>query len=661
MNSRCSLQCLSLLFLLVVFAAVPYCVQGKDLWITKNVDKSAITWGGIVNYTINYGNINANSVTATNISIVDILPKVDFLAASPEPDLTEGNNLTWRFKSLGPDISGITRSITVTVRLPPAANLSFDESSYVYGDGFVNVRKSLSTPKATIVNTANISGYYGIQGVFVHATASAKVNIYGEAGEDLKSQEHGSGHYSEEEISLLNTSIHSIGLYKEISAKRKPSSFHLLKNRTVSFNSPWSDLTSVKNYNVNDSVSENYQYMNSLNKASSFQVYPSETVYSSRSNFSGGKAEIRYVLHDPNSKRNAMEISEIYHGNFTTDQSLASYGSSASYTKYANGTGYVSSDKRIGCDQRSEEHGSGSYESEEIISGSTFHKSSNMTYEPNNQSAGDVKINYNGKFGDLMYTRDPGQGSEILERISSANYIQKETLMGPSFLGTTGRFNGTEYLRARLLNTSSVVNGTGPTAEVERSLIGNYSLDTTIAISTLPKYIYPHLDITKRVVSNDGTYIVYMINVSNDGNKTLAPVEVVDVLPEGTSFYSTTLRPTVQGRIVSWSLLALTVGARETIGLTVRLGFVSQDPINRVQAIAQYQNRTLLAEAFASEDVILSGPSYSYNVSTNFSSGDWVPAPSFGLSLNLTDCDKDIDEYYSSLGTTYDTPDNCAC
>jgi len=33
-----------------------------------------------------------------------------------------------------------------------------------------------------------------------------------------------------------------------------------------------------------------------------------------------------------------------------------------------------------------------------------------MTYEPNNQSAGDVKINYNGKFGDLMYTRDPGAG-----------------------------------------------------------------------------------------------------------------------------------------------------------------------------------------------------------------------------------------------------------
>jgi uncharacterized repeat protein (TIGR01451 family) len=355
-----------------------------------------------------------------------------------------------------------------------------------------------------------------------------------------------------------------------------------------------------------------------------------------------------------------MEISEIYHGNFTTDQSLASYGSSASYTKYASGIGYVSSDKRVGCSQRSDEHGSGSYESEEIISGATFHKSSNMTYAPTNQSAGEVKINYAGKFSDLMYTRNPDQGSEILERISSANYVQKETLMGPSFLGTTGRFNGTEYLRARLLDINNV-NRTNATAEVERTLIGNYRLDTTISISTLPKYIYPHLDLTKKAVSNDGAYIVYMINVSNDGNKTLGPVEVIDVLPEGTSFYSSTLRPNVQGRIVSWSLPALTVGARETIGLTVRLEFISEDPVNRVQAVAQYQNRTILAEAFAPEEVTLPVSVLSYNVSTNFSSGPWVPPPSFNLSLNLTNCENDIDEFYSSIGTTYDTPDNCAC
>ena len=66
MNSRGSLQCLSLLFLLVVFAAIPSCAQGKDLWITKTVDKSAVSWGGIVNYTINYGNINTN-IPANNV------------------------------------------------------------------------------------------------------------------------------------------------------------------------------------------------------------------------------------------------------------------------------------------------------------------------------------------------------------------------------------------------------------------------------------------------------------------------------------------------------------------------------------------------------------------------------------------------------------------
>jgi uncharacterized repeat protein (TIGR01451 family) len=236
-------------------------------------------------------------------------------------------------------------------------------------------------------------------------------------------------------------------------------------------------------------------------------------------------------------------------------------------------------------------------------------------------------------------------------------HIQKETLIGPSFLGTTGKFNGTEYLRARLLD--GTIAGNNGSAEVERILIGDYRLDTTVAISTIPKYVYPHLNITKRFVSNDGAHILYMINVSNDGNKTLGPVEVVDVLPAGTSFYSSTLRPNVNGRIVSWSLLALTVGARETIGLTVSLEFLSDDPVNRVKAVAQYQNRTVLAEASAGEEVIL--PVSSYNVSINFSSGSWVPPPSFGLSLNVTGCEDDIDEFYNSLDTTFGTPDSCAC
>jgi len=652
MSSRCSLRFCSLLFILVIFAAIPSWAQDKDLWISKTVDKSIVNRGDIVNYTIRYENIN-NDKIVYDVSIVDVLPEVDFLSASPAPTLA-GNNLTWNFASLKP---GILENITVSVQIPPAANVRFDESSYVSGDGFVNVRKSLSTPKETLVNNVTIFGFLGDKKV--RASASATVNINGEFGANLTSQEHGSGHYTEEDISNLNTTIHSIGLHKKVSAKQKPSSFHMLKNRTISYNSAWSDLTSVKNDNVNDSLSENYQYMNSMNKESYFRADSSQTVYSARSNFSGGIAEIRYIRRDPNSKTNAMEISEIYHGNFTTDQSLDSYGSSASYTKYAKGTGYVSSDKRIGCNQRSDEHGSGSYESEETISTGNFHKSSNMTYEPNNQSAGGFRINYLNKFSDLMYTRNPAQGSEILERISSADYIQKETLLGPSFIGTNGRFNGTEYLRARLLNTGSVINGTNSTAEVERTLIGNYSLETTVSISTIPKYLYPHLEITKKVISNDGTYILYMINVTNDGNKTLAPVEVVDVLPEGTSFYSSTLRPTVQGRIVSWSLLDLTAGASETINLIVRLQFASQDPVNRIKAIAQYQNRTILAEASATEDVVISSVP-SYNISTNFSSGPWAPPSCFNLGLNLTDCEKDSNEFYNSIDTTPDTPYNCA-
>ena len=72
------------------------------------------------------------------------------------------------------------------------------------------------------------------------------------------------------------------------------------------------------------------------------------------------------------------------------------------------------------------------------------------------------------------------------------------------------------------------------------------------------------------------------------------------------------------------------------------------------KAVAKYQNRTILAEASAPEEIILPMPTY--NVSTNFSSGPWVPSSCFDLRLNAKDSEKDIDECYNSINTTYDSP-----
>lgn len=102
-------------------------------------------------------------------------------------------------------------------------------------------------------------------------------------------------------------------------------------------------------------------------------------------------------------------------------------------------------------------------------------------------------------------------------------------------------------------------------------------------MSNVAKYLYPHLNLTKMVVANDGNYITYLINITNDGNEILSPVQVVDVLPEGTSFYSSSMQPVVQGRVVSWSFLALTIGDIQRIELIVKLDYEGADMLNRVR------------------------------------------------------------------------------
>ena len=616
----------SLLLFLMIFAALSFSAQG-GLWINKISETSICAEGEVVNYNISYGYDGIRS--ANNVLIEDILPNVDLISASPAPSSQSGNILRWNIGELK---SGEGEPIQVSVRVRHVRNITFDESSSVSGDGFVNVRKSLSASGyegPVLVNTAII--YENNRPV---SSSTCTIAIQGELGTDLKSAEHGSGSYSEEEISNLNTTADTIILAKDISATYKPTTFHLPENRTVSFSSTWSDLTSIKNPHTGDSFAENYQYMDDLKKSGGYNNH-SQDLYSSQSNFSGGIASIGYVKqepHTPGTKTTRLEISETYHGDFQTEQSL----NAGSYSKYAKGTGFASSDANMGCDLRSSEHGSGSYESELQLSSNTILKSSNMVYQHNDQSVGGLNISYNNKWSEFSYVRNPSQSSEILQRISSADYIQQETLVGPSFLGTTGRFNGTEYFRGKF-------NGIDK-AEVERMLIGNYNLDTTFAMSNVAKYLYPHLNLTKMVVANDGNYITYLINITNDGNEILSPVQVVDVLPEGTSFYSSSMQPVVQGRVVSWSFLALTIGDIQSIESIVKLDYEGADMLNRVQAVAQYGNRTILTEA-SSSPVVDAIPQY--NTTTISDTGAWRPPSCFDLGLNLSECDGAIQRYYS--------------
>jgi uncharacterized repeat protein (TIGR01451 family) len=234
-----------------------------------------------------------------------------------------------------------------------------------------------------------------------------------------------------------------------------------------------------------------------------------------------------------------------------------------------------------------------------------------------------------------MYARNPEIGSEILNQISFADYVQKDAIMSPSYLSFTGRFDGTDYLKAKKLN---VTDGSEP-IKLEQLLIGDYHMDTAISFGQALKYAYPHINLTKKVLSRDGNTFVYRIWVNNDGNKTIGPVAVVDLLPKGASFISSTQKPSVQGRIVSWTLQVLPVGQTQTIDLKAWLADISPSVINSVQAAARYENRTIISKAASSPYDTIEKSKEITNESIELeeatSMGEWLPPACFLLNSKL--------------------------
>jgi uncharacterized repeat protein (TIGR01451 family) len=214
----------------------------------------------------------------------------------------------------------------------------------------------------------------------------------------------------------------------------------------------------------------------------------------------------------------------------------------------------------------------------------------------------------------------------------------------------TDRFNGTDYLRIKQQNESTKIG-------IEQVFIGDYRMDTTISFSQSMKYITPHINITKRVLSRDGNTVIYRINVTNDGNKTLEAVIIVDLLPERAIFISSTLKPELQDRIVSWSLLALPIGDVQTIDLKAWLEHVSPAAINRVKAFATYQNQTLTAEAASDPYKTILTEEEKNETEVGYTTGDWKVPSCISLNLSVCDCEKEIDEYYDNLDQCrYDCP-----
>ena len=338
-----------------------------SLWINKTADKKAYNRDENITYTIRYGNSQSNQ-NAININITDIFPEIDLLGVSPAPSSVNGNILTWRIKELAANENGV---IMLYAHIPKQRNISFDETSSVKGEGFVHVSKRLSTTieKSALINRANISGYYlgDIDTSPSNDSSTSAVTILGSPGTELRTSEHGSGHYEEDERSSLRLENKSITLQRDLFAKHGKTTFSLPGKRSIEYDSLWSDLSSGKNRVLNDVVSENYLYTDMLSKNSSYELDMNQTVYKSDAEFSDGLAHIAYRKQLPGSDKTSVEISEDYHGSFKVKEFVDSYGDSVKYSKSSQGKGFVASDKRPTRNQRSYESGSGYYTSEETM------------------------------------------------------------------------------------------------------------------------------------------------------------------------------------------------------------------------------------------------------------------------------------------------------
>ena len=633
----------------------------KDLiWINKTSNASSYEQDEDILFTIYYG---ANS-SFRDVVVVDILPQdVVVLDLSPPPSSSVGNNLTWAIGTLN---AGDNGSISLLIKHPELTRLDFLEDSSVSGFGFVNTRKKISNIKNSKIkkpdaftNLATISAR-DVENKLHEASSSITVEVAPFLDITLKSQEHGSGSYREDQLSSLNNSRSNVKLSKDLSVRHEPVSLSLPGQKILQISSLWSDRNDAltDDGTAANSVGDDYSYMESMDKETSYDITKTDIAYSVDGNFSGGIAQFSYDKRSslgkvPASQSDVAYISESYHGDYNLTRSMNAYGDSPTYEKEASGIGFVSSQKVVDCGLRSSEQGSGSYKSVESIQANTILKNISLVHEPVEEMAANSRIKYSSKWGETMYARNKETGSEILNRFSSLDQLRKDAIMSSSYLSMTGSFNGTNYLKARAFE--DIDNSSKEALKVEQLFRGDYNFDTTIALGGAIKYAYPHINLTKKVLARNDYIITYRIWVNNDGSQVLAPVAVVDLLPAGSSFISSSLKPIRQGRIITWTLQTLPPGETIDIDLKVSLPDLSPSTINRVQAASRYQNRTVLAESASPDDTIEAEAKKEANdtelrLLEETVYGLWETPSCFGLnsSFNCT-CERYIDEFYNNL------------
>lgn len=617
----------------------------QSLFIRKKADKEICSEGDILNYTILYG--NKLDAPASDAVIMDTLPDVEFLEASLGPSYIEDNHLIWRIGTIPPKKVG---SITLSVRVRELPEMNFRDSQSVFGKGLISARQWMSTAHqpSGLANYVNITASYPT-GKGQDSSYSV-VNRGDALGIDVEAVQHGMGDF--EEVRLINYSERGISIDRRLSAFAD-------RNGTLPGQGQWADRAVAKNNMRCEAVSLSHFYSESIEKKDFLLMDQNQSVYSSLGDYSSGIARLSYTKRPSAGSDSSLDISEDYHGSFKSGVHLDSYGRGVEYDRQASGMGFVSSDMRYSdnrATQRSYEHGSGSYRLDELLApGPVIYKNVDMNYKISNQSAGSLRTNYTSKWGEGLSSEDREFCSGVAASIIQGDHILKEALMDSTSLAMTSEFSGIGSIKASV--RKEVAEGTNRTEmtkskersekieekQLDETFIGSFSLDVTLGISRLPTYLCPHLNLTKRALGSKGDKVLFRINITNDGNKTLAPLEIVDRLPFSLVFINSSERPQIEGQNVRWRLLSLSIGETRTIDLQARWNESSPAVLNEAEAIGYNGHQTVKARAYCafpgcyrcnqgeSDAVVL-------EKAAGFQGGSWKPSPCMGIGANLSDC-----------------------
>jgi len=280
----------------------------------------------------------------------------------------------------------------------------------------------------------------------------------------------------------------------------------------------------------------------------------------------------------------------------------------------------------------------------------SVYKNSEMDYSPVNLTAGGLKVNRSSKWHEGVYVFDPILASSISFKISQASSINKETLATSDSMATSGEFQGMASVKAIQVPE----NASGESLKIDQELVGSYKLDTSISFARSTTSFGPHINLTKEVAKVTGDEYLFFINVTNDGNVPLGPIEVTDQLPYGLEFAKSSMRPEAEGQNISWSIDSLATGRSESIKLWTKRNCTEDDFTNTARVMASYNNVIVSDEALIRFSpswlpCCSSRPVYTRNFSVNFSSqsesychkfssGEWTPSPCLGLELSTSEC-----------------------